>query len=178
MNQVSVGRWIRVGSGAWRPLFVVVPILLAGCGTNLNEVLLQATTATGQTLVDLWLTDFENRLADSLDPNDVTAGDGGSTTDQGGGSTDQGDGGDGSTGLTGNPAAGQTLFTANNCATCHCANASGGCALNAPPIAGVAADTLDSRLRGDASHPIKPELSDQDLADLQAYLASLAAGGG
>ena len=87
-------------------------------------------------------------------------------------------GGDGSTGLTGDPAAGQTVFTANNRAACHCADASGGCALSAPPIIGVTAGTLDGVLRGDEAHPLKVELSDQDLADLQAYLASLAGGGG
>jgi cytochrome c553 len=70
------------------------------------------------------------------------------------------------------------VFTANNCAGCHCADASGGCALSAPPIIGVTAEMLDSVLRGDQAHPTKVELSDQDLADLQAYLASLAGGGG
>jgi cytochrome c553 len=42
----------------------------------------------------------------------------------------------------------------------------------------VTAETLDSVLRGDQAHPTKAELSDQDLADLEAYLASLAGGGG
>ena len=135
----------------------------------------RSLAATGRTLIDLWLTDFENRLADSLDRNGAAAGDSGSTTDQGGGSNG---GGNGSTGLTGDPTAGQTVSTTNNCASCHCADASGGCALSAPPIAGVASDTIDARLRGDATHPLKIALSDQDLADLQAYLASHAGGGG
>ena len=184
MDQKSVGRSSRIGSAAWRPFPAVLPILFAGCGTNLNEVLLQSGTATGRTLIDLWLTDFENRLADSLNPIAGTVGDGSTTTGQGGGGTNQGGGaggtgaGGGSTGLTGDPAAGQTLFTANNCAACHCADASGGCALSAPSIAGVAADTLDGVLRGDTPHPAKVELSDQDLADLHAYLASLVGGGG
>jgi cytochrome c553 len=157
-------------SRSWLLVLAALAVPFAGCGTNLNEVLFQSGAATGRTLIDLWLTDFENRLADSLDPNGAAAGDGGSTTVQGGGG--------GSTGLTGDPAAGQTVFTANNCAACHCADASGGCAFSAPRIAGVASDTIDARLRGDASHPTKLELSDQDLADLQAYLASLAGGGG
>jgi cytochrome c553 len=162
---------------SWPLVLAALAVQFAGCGTNLNEVLFQSVAATGRTLSDLWLTDFENRLADSLDPNGAPTGDGGSTTDQGGGGSDQGNGsgtggGDGSTDLTGDPAAGQTVFTTNNCAACHCADASGGCALSAPPIAGVASDTIDARLRGDATHPLKVELSDQDLADLQAYLAS------
>ena len=160
MNQARVERWGTMKSHSWPLVLAALAVPFAGCGTNLNEVLLQSGAATGRTLIDLWLTDFENRLADSLDRNGAAAGGGGST------------------GLTGDPAAGQTVFRANNCAACHCAGASGGCALSAPPIVGVTAATLDGVLRGDASHPAKVELSDQDLADLQAYLASLAGGGG
>jgi len=105
-------------SRSWRLVLAALAVPFAGCGTNLNEVLLQSATATGRTLIDLWLTDFENRLADSLDRNGAAAGDSGSTTDEGGGGTDQGNGGDatsgggsgGSTGLTGDPAAGQTVL--------------------------------------------------------------------
>ena len=169
MDQTRVKRWGTVKGRSWPLVLATLAVPFAGCGTNLDEVLFQSGAATGRTLIDLWLTDFANRLADSLDPNGAAAGDGGSTTDQGGGGTG---GGAGSTDLTGDPAAGQTVFTANNCTSCHCADASGGCALSAPPIAGVASDTIDARLRGDASHPLKVALSDQDLADLQAYLAS------
>ncbi len=176
MDSSKVERWGTIRGRSWLLVLAVLAVSFTGCGTNLNEVLFQSVAATGRTLSDLWLTDFENRLADSLDRNGATAGDGGSTTDQGGGGSDQGNGGGGvdggSTGLTGDPAAGQTLFTTNNCAACHCADASGGCALSAPPIAGAASDTIDARLRGDAPHPLKIALSDQDLADLQAYLAS------
>ena len=168
MDQAPVERWGTIKGRSWPLVLAALAVPFAGCGTNLNEVLFQSGAATGRTLIDLWLTDFENRLADSLDPNGAAAGDGGSTTDQGSGTG----GSDGSTGLTGDLAAGQTLFTTNNCAACHCADASGGCALSAPQIAGVASDAIDARLRGNASHPLKVELSDQDLADLQAYLAS------
>jgi hypothetical protein len=178
MDQAPVGRWGTIKGRSWPLLLAALAVPFAGCGTNLNEVLFQSGAATGRTLIDLWLTDFENRLADSLDGNGATSGDGGSTTDQGGGGSDQGNGGGtggggGSTGLTGDPAAGQTVFAANNCAGCHCADASGGCALSAPPIVAVSAETLDGVLRGDQAHPAKIALSDQDLADLQAYLASL-----
>jgi cytochrome c553 len=47
-----------------------------------------------------------------------------------------------------------------------------------PILPVMTAETLDGVLRGDQPHPAKVELSDQDLADLQAYLASLAGGGG
>lgn len=165
MDQARIERRGTIKGRSLPLVLAALAFPFAGCGTNLDEVLFQSGVATGRTLIDLWLTDLENRLADSLDPNGAAAGDGGSTTDQGGG-------GGGSTGLTGDPAAGQTVFTANNCAACHCADASGGCALSAPPIAGVASDTINARLRGDATHPLKIELTDQDLADLQAYLAS------
>ena len=169
MDQARVGRWGTMKGRSWPLLLAALAVPSAGCGTNLNEVLFQSGAATGRTLIDLWLTSFENRLADSFDRDGASAGDGGSTTNQGSG---------GSTGLTGDPAAGQTVFAANNCAACHCAAASGGCAFSAPPIIGVTAETLDGVLRGDQAHPAKVELSDQDLADLQAYLASLAGGGG
>jgi len=160
MDQAPVGRWGTMKSRSWPLVLAALAVPFAGCGTNLNEVLLQSGAATGRTLIDLWLTDFENRLAGSFNSSGATVGSSGST------------------GLTGDPAAGQTVYAANNCAACHCAAASGGCALSAPPIAGVASDTIAARLRGDVPHPLKIQFSDQDLADLQAYLGSLRGGGG
>ena len=49
--------------------------------------------------------------------------------------------------------------------------------LMTPILPVMTAETLDSVLCGDQAHPAKVQLSDQDLADLQAYLASLAGGG-
>ena len=85
MDQARVGRWGTMKSRSWRLVLGALAVPFAGCGTKLNEALLQSGAATGRTLIDLWLTDFENRLADSLDRNGAAAGDGGSTTDQGGG---------------------------------------------------------------------------------------------
>jgi hypothetical protein len=51
------------------PLIVAMGALAAGCNTNVNELLFEAGAATGRTALDLWLTDFENRVADVLDPN-------------------------------------------------------------------------------------------------------------
>ena len=73
----------------------------------------------------------------------------------------------------GDAAGGALVFLNNGCGACHCDDASGGCALGAPALIGVEADELDERLRGDASHPVKFDLSDNELADLQAYLGSL-----
>jgi cytochrome c553 len=76
--------------------------------------------------------------------------------------------------LTGIAAQGESLFTEQSCMGCHCADATGGCVAGAPRVVGVAAETLDARLRGAATHPIKPLLTDQDIVDLEAFLASLS----
>ncbi len=157
------------------PLVGVCLVGLSGCGTNLNEVLYQAANATGRTLLDLFLTDLANTLADSFEQEDAPP------------SGDQNGGGDGTTlpdgppleELTGDPEAGESTFGSNNCAACHCADAAGGCALSAPTLIGVATETLDERLRGDAAHAGgKLDLTDQDIVDMQAYLDRLGTEGG
>jgi len=50
-------------------LLIGTGLLTSGCSTNLNEILFESAAATGRTSLDLWLTAFENRLADVLDPN-------------------------------------------------------------------------------------------------------------
>ena len=72
--------------------------------------------------------------------------------------------------LVGDPAAGEALYA--SCAACHCADASGGCLPTATGVVGVSAETLDEFLRGDAPHP-PSDLTDQEIVDLEAYLASL-----
>ena len=184
MKELPVGRWPDRGAGPWSLWVAAFTLALAGCGTNLNEVLFQAGAATGRTLVDTWLTDFANRFADSFDTDDAASDDDDSTTDDGDDDPNQDDDdavpvdGDGPNGAAGDVATGEKVYTTNNCSACHCADASGGCALSAPPVLGVGQDTLDAVLRGDAPHPSKVDVSDQDLADLEAYLASLAQGGG
>lgn len=62
-----------------------------------------------------------------------------------------------------------------SCQSCHCPDASGGCRLSAPNIQGRSFALLDARTRdADVSHPGgKFNFTDQDIADLAAYLASL-----
>lgn len=158
-------------------LLAVVTGLASGCGTNLDQVLLQTATATGRTVLDIFLTEYANNLVDQFQPGDQNGDqnqDGGGGTDNGG--TDNGggsNGGGGLDGLTGDAAAGETVFSSNNCAGCHCADASGGCALSAPSIVGMSRTILDEELRGSSPHPVKVNLSDQEIVDLEAYLASL-----
>lgn len=159
----------------WPSLLLVVVCLmgLSGCGTNFDEVLYQTASATGRTILDRLLTDLANTLADSFDL---------------GGAPAQGDELDGDNSgsdtvpplgppleeLTGDPAAGEGVYTSNSCAACHCADAGGGCALSAPSLVDVETETLDDRLRGDVDHPGgKFNFTNQDIVNLQAYLAGL-----
>lgn len=170
----------------------------AGCGTNFSDLAYQAGAAATRTAADLLLTDFYNAVADARDsaqePTDQgDAGDndsdgaddsdgdsnGDGNSNGGDGDTDGGGAGDGDgdggpfDGLTGDAATGQSLFVDGGCNSCHCDDGSGGCALSAPAVNGVAADVLDGVLRGDAVHPVSsPELTDQDIVDLQAFLSS------
>ncbi len=74
----------------------------------------------------------------------------------------------------GSAANGEMIYSSNNCSACHCADASGGCALSAPALVGAEASTLSDFLGGVSSHAGgQLELGEQDLLDLEAYLASL-----
>lgn len=149
---------------------VALALGVGGCGTNLDEILFQSATALGRTYIDLLLTDAANTLAERDQDEEPVDG------DQNGDDVDGGNGGDDGTtdggfeDLVGDPAAGEALYA--SCAACHCADASGGCLPGTPGIIGVSAETLDEFLRGDAPHP-PSDLTDQEIVDLEAYLASL-----
>jgi cytochrome c553 len=95
--------------------------------------------------------------------------DGGDGDTDGGGEPTGGD----LSGLTGDSSNGAGVYSGNNCAGCHCADGSGGCALSAPRVVGVSREVLDGALRGSAPHPVRPNLTDQEIVDLEAYLGSL-----
>ncbi len=178
---------------AARSLALVAVVLAAfclavgGCGTNFNELMYQVAGAAGRTAFDLWLTEQANQLADAHDQAADTddgdaedadeADDGADADDAGEGDADDGaDAGDGGGGdlddLTGDPVAGEAAYAANNCAACHCTGSSGDCTRTGGALVGVDASTLDEFLRGDAAHVTKPDLTDQEVADIAAYLAS------
>jgi hypothetical protein len=81
----------------------------------------------------------------------------------------------GPTGLTGDPVAGEALFSNsdNGCSGCH--EAAGEGALGPfPNLTGVSFDMLNDILRDDSiAHPggKRPDFTDEDLADLAAFLA-------
>ena len=157
----------------------LLALLAGGCGTNFDEILYQAFAATGRTALDIFLTDLANDLADRADGGDAapddTDGDGG-TGDGGTGDGGDSDGGDAADGASvgGDAAAGETIYVSNGCGSCHCADAGGGCALDAPALHDADGETLDEFLRGDTPHQGgKHDLTDQDIHDLQAFLGGL-----
>jgi len=150
-------------------LFVAI-VGTAGCGVDVENLLLSSAGALGRTYVDLMLTDIANAVADANADN----GDAGNGDANGG----EPDGGDGDGGgddvpfdqLTGDPAAGESLYA--SCVMCHCADGSGGCLPGAPAVIGASAEILDDRLRGSGTH-VPSDVTNQEIVDLEAYLASL-----
>lgn len=157
----------RVPPAPRRALWLALTMVAgaSGCSTVAGDAFFNAATAASTSFFDQLLTAAVNGTLILLNPPpappaDAQPGDG----NGGGGNFD---------GLTGDAANGQMLYTANNCASCHCADASGGCALSAPSLVGVVVTELDDRLRGQVSHPGgKFQLTDQELVDLVAFLAS------
>ncbi len=157
-------------------LLGVAGLVLAssGCGTNLEQLLFESGASVERSLLDTFLTDFANTLAGPNTP--PAAGEPTGTEPSEGEEGQEGAGGGTGTdfsALTGDPAAGETLFTANGCNGCHCDDAVGDCFPGAPAVIGVQPSVIDEHLRGDEPHPLKFDLSDQDVVDLAAFLASL-----
>lgn len=50
---------------------------------------------------------------------------------------------------------GKMDYGSTGCAACHCPDATGGWALEAPTILGAPADELNARLLDPATHPIR-----------------------
>jgi cytochrome c oxidase subunit 2 len=81
------------------------------------------------------------------------------------------------TGLVGDVTAGETIWTANNCASCHGADGKSGSAgenivNSATNEVSEFTDTVANG-KDNGAMPAFPDLSDQDLADLAAYVATL-----
>jgi len=150
-----------------------VAAMIGACGTNLQNLLLQSGAAAGRTYLDQLLTDLANALADARDAEDADGDDGGADNDNTGDNDNANTNDNGGGEIVGDPAAGGIAYESNGCAACHCPDAVGGCALSAPGLAGVTAGRIDDVLRGDAFHPIKVDVSDQQVADLAAYFESL-----
>lgn len=87
---------------------------------------------------------------------------------EGSGDNDNGDN------TLGDPVAGEAFYVANNCAACHCADAGGGCAANAPSIVGEESDEIFGLLSGAEEHPggTVAGVTQADADDLAAWLAT------
>jgi len=141
----------------------------SGCGSNVGDLATQYANAAATTALDQWLTSLSNDLYGTPLPAEGSDQGGGDMTPGG----DDGSGG-GTPGLVGDPTVGEEIFTSYGCSGCHCAGATGGCALSAPAIIGAAPELVANIVDPLFPHPVKPTLSDQDQADLVAFLASLA----
>jgi len=128
---------------------------LAGCGTNLEQVLYQTLTAAGRTAVDIALTDLANDIADRFEDQEPSG-------DDVDGDGDDGD--DGGNGGNGDSPTGAELF-AGNCASCHGADGASGFA---PDISGFAADELLAGLESGTHASIT--LTDEEVGMIAEFL--------
>jgi len=73
--------------------------------------------------------------------------------------------------LEGDPVAGEAVYTAN-CEVCHAAGGAGG---SGPSLIGFAEpeELVNNVINGNATMPAFPDLLDQDIADVLAYVESL-----
>lgn len=149
---------------------LLVLVGVVGCGSGVNEALYQTASAAGRTAVDIFLTELANALADAFDPAAAPPADDDATN----GEEADGDEGDGDVPadeLIPDPDNGATLYLAG-CAACHCDDGSGGCAAGAPSVVGVSFDVLSDYLGNGATHFGQGPLTDQELVDMEANLAS------
>ncbi len=138
-------------------------LCFAGCD-SLGEAAAQSTDASLRALIDLLLTDLTNQVADSLDQDDPE--DAGDMADDSDDDVDDGD--DGDDGTDDDPVTRGETLVADNCSVCHGADGASGFA---PNIQGVTEDLIAQQTGGAGGHTAF-ELSEQDRADIAAYLAS------
>ncbi len=155
-------------------LAVSLAWLTLGCGSGFSEILFQAFSAVGRSALDVALTDIANDLADAADQQEPDPAETDPDADDHDDIPADDPPVDDGTDPVADPVTGQTVYTDNGCAGCHCDDASGGCALSAPGLIESSSSDLESHLTGEHTHPVQADLSATELADLEAYLASLA----
>lgn len=145
------------------PLAVLILLLIVagGCGSGVNDALLQAFAATGQTIVDLALTEAVNCIAEACEGTDDVDG------DQDGENGNGEDGGNGDNGGNGGDDGGEldgAQLMADNCAACHGADGASGFAGD---ITGMSAEELSA---GVADPHVPIDLSDAEFAAIAEFL--------
>lgn len=151
---------------AWLTALLLLP-LVSGCGTNFQDVLLQTGAAFGRSAIDLLLTDLANALADALEDDSDNANDNANNNDNDN-DNDNDNGNDNSGGAgPGDIDRGSAIF-ADDCAVCHGADGASGFA---PNIQGADENAIRAAVSGEGGHA-PYDLSDQDIADVAAFLGS------
>jgi len=176
---------------------MLVSLLGTACGSGINDALFYAFQSGSRTLLDVLIADLYSDLPNfftlppasgepGLDGDDGVGEDGGGDDDggdDGGGDDGGGGGGDDDGGndgdLVGDAVTGEALYGTNGCSLCHCADAVGDCLPGSPNLQGSSVATNREFLLGDTPHlgGKSPELTEQDLADLVAFLADVGGGG-
>jgi mono/diheme cytochrome c family protein len=166
-------------------VLTLVAACFVGCGANAGDLLFNSLSATGNTALDLLLTQFANQVADALNPPP----DNGNANDNASDNTNDNvaenenentNVNDNSSGELpdGDPVAGQAAFIANACNTCHGDAGQGGgigpALANENKLAG-----LEQRFGDGAAH-FGHTLSAQDIQDVATWLLDPSAtdGGG
>ena len=158
----------------YKSALFILPIV--GCGTNFNEALFLAAEAGTRTTLDVLLSQlitdlpiiFTSPPAAGESPQDPPDTD----TPDDDGEVEPPDIDDGGPPVVGSAIQGEMTYMINACGLCHCDDGSGGCLPGAPDLRGSGADVLRAKLIGDSNHVGGqfPDLTDQDLSDLVAFL--------
>lgn len=151
---------------------LILPFVF-GCGSGIQQAIGGAAESGTRTFLDILLSDTLANLPDlfSFNGNGTTDNTGGNTGGNGGNTGGSGTGGTGGTDLTGVAADGEAIFT-SVCHACHCGGTVD-CSGGGIDLSGVGYDRIDEKLRGTSFHGGGkfPDYTDQDIADLEAFLA-------
>ena len=138
-------------------IVLAAPILLGfGCGTDVGDLLAPMAWSTASGAADILLSELALALDETLNPPPEPE--------------------PAPEPPVGNPDAGQVIFDSYNCWSCHCADATGGCANAAPSLWGANYALVDDKLRGPLSHTGGKftQFTDFNIADLSAHFQNLA----
>jgi len=156
------------------------------CGSGLNDALFFAFQGGSRTFLDVLVADFYSDLPNlftlppaSGEPDDGEDDGGGGDVDEGDGGEDGGDDAGDGAGLVGDAVTGLALYGTNGCGICHCDDGAGECLPGSPNLQGSTVEENREALLGDSAHVggKVPDLTEQDLADLVAFLADVGGGG-
>jgi mono/diheme cytochrome c family protein len=152
----------------WGPvvLGLLFAVGVAGCGVNASQLLFSAADATGNTLLDIWLTEFANDVvgAGQEEANENTNEN--ANENENGNANENTNTNENTNGNdNGGESPGATLF-ADHCASCHGADGTGGFG---PDITGDSAAEISSALSSISVHS-SISLTEAEIADIATFL--------